>query len=220
MKKSIIVSILIISCAWIASAQEIFWRNLNETGRHQVSLHVGLDYGTVYGLSYGYRFPVKQHPVVIGAAISSPFGRTIMDDFKGELTAQTEVWHSGGLSLAVKPGVVFRRYESSAARVYNIGAGLTTTFGYYRNKWGVAVEANYDRNFATYLEHITLRDNYPGIEDGWYRSTGGNFKFGLKGNYWLNETGVSLKVGKVYGQNFSDNPTIPYYTEFAILNRF
>ena len=27
-------------------------------------------------------------------------------------------------------------------------------------------------------------------------------------------------IGKIYGQNFSDNPTLPYYGELSILKRF
>lgn len=218
MKKSIIVSLVLLSCSFLAKAQEINWQNINTTSRHQVSVHIGADFGTVYGIGYGYRIG-SNHPVVVGAKISAPFGKSLMDDFKLEVTGQTEVWHSDGLSFAVQPALIMRRYQSSAALIYNIGAGLTTTFGYFKNKWGVGVEANYDRNFATYLEHFKLKEYYPDIQDGWYRSTGGTFKFGVKGNYWIKSVGLSAKIGKVYGQNFSNNPTIPFYAEFSVLNR-
>jgi hypothetical protein len=170
-------------------------------------------------LHYGYQLPFK-HPVVVGAGISVPFGNHFMDDYKIDVNAQTEVWHSNSFSFAVQPGMLMRRYHSAVAGLYNIGVDLTTSFGYSRSTWGVAVEANYDWSRATYIEHKTLEEYYPGIRDGWYTSTGGNFKFGVKGNYWLKSTGVSLKAGKIFGQNFSDNPTVPYYTELSVLKRF
>jgi hypothetical protein len=55
---------------------------------------------------------------------------------------------------------------------------------------GAAMEAGYDWSRATYIEHNTLKDYYPDIQDGWYGSTG-NFKFGIKGNYWMKSVGIA-----------------------------
>ncbi len=210
---------LFLSFPFLLKAQEINWRNLEATSRHIVSLHIGTDYGTVYGISYGYQLPIS-HPVVIGAQMSVPFGKKFMDDYKIEVTGQTEIWHTHSFSFGIQPGLIMRRYHSDAASLYNVGAEITTTLGYYKNNWGVAVEANYDRSCATYIEHKLLKEYYPDIQDGWYGSTGGNFKFGVKGNYWMKSTGVSLQAGKIFGQNFEDNPTLPYYTRLSLLKRF
>jgi len=219
MKTSIFFLFILLSCPYLLKAQEINWRNLDTTSMHIISAQIGADYGTVYGLSYGYQLPFK-HPIVIGAGISVPFGKHFMDDYKVDVNAQSEIWHSNSFSFAIKPGMMMRRYHSEAASLYNIGAEITTTLGYYKNNWGVAIEANYDRSCATYIEHVTLKEYYPGIQDGWYDSTGGNFKFGVKGNYWMKSIGISLKAGKIFGQNFSDNPTLPYYFELSVLKRF
>jgi hypothetical protein len=219
MKKSTFFFCILFSCPFFLKAQEINWRNLNMTNKHVISLQIGANFGTVYGISYGYQLPFK-HPVTIGAGISVPFGKNFMDDYKVDVNAQTEIWHSNSFSFAVKPAMSMRRYHSEAASLYNVGAEITTTIGYFKNNWGVAVEANYDRSCATYIEHVKLKEYYPGIRDGWYDSTGGNFKFGVKGNYWMKSTGLSLKAGRIYGQNFSDNPTLPFYGEFSILHKF
>lgn len=219
MKKSILFLIVLMSLSLFVNAQEINWRTIDSTSKHIVALRIGADFATIYGLSYGYQLPFK-HPVIIGAGITVPFGKNFMDDYKVDVNAQTEAWHSNSFSFAIKPGMSMRRYNSDAASLYNVGAEITTTFGYFKNNWGVAVEANYDRSCATYIEHVRLKEYYPGIQDGWYDSTGGNFKFGVKGNYWMKSTGLALRVGKIYGQNFSDNPTLPFYTEFSLLHKF
>jgi|SRR6187399_1456315 len=219
MKKSILFLFMLLNIPFLAKAQEINWRNLDSASRHVVAVHIGADFGTVYGISYGYQLPFK-HPVLLGAAISVPFGKKFMDDYKVTASVQTEILHSNSFSFAIKPGMSMRRYHSDVASLYNVGAEITTTLGYYKNNWGVAVEANYDRSCATYVEHKTLKEYYPGILDGWYGSTGGNFKFGIKGNYWMKTTGIAFKAGKIYGQDFMDNPTLPFYSELSLVKRF
>jgi len=210
---------LFLSASSIIKAQEINWRNLEPTSKHVIGLRLGIDYGSVYGISYGYQLPFI-HPVVIGTEFTVPFGEKLMDDYKALVTVQTEVWHNNSFSFSIKPGMSMRRYHSDAASLYNVGAEIATTIGYFKNNWGVAVEANYDRSCATDIVHKSLKEYYPEIQDGWYGSTGGNFKFGIKGNYWMKATALALKVGRVYGQNFSDDPTLPFYGELAVLHKF
>jgi len=219
MKKSILIWLCLFIAPIIAKAQEINWRNLEASNKHLLSLQIGMDYGTVYGFSYGYQLPFN-HPIIIGTGLSTPLGANFMDDYKVNLNVQTEVWHNNGFSIAVKPGGSMRRYHAAVAHLYNIGLEFNTTIGYYKPTWGVAMEAGYDWSRATYIEHNTLKDYYPDIQDGWYGSTGGNFKFGIKGNYWMKSIGIALKVGKVYGQDFENNPTVPYYTELSVVKKF
>jgi hypothetical protein len=62
-----------------------------------------------------------------------------------------------------------------------------------------------------------LKENYPGIYEGWIGSTGGNFKFGMNVGHVLGKQFVSLRLGKVYARNFQDNPTLPFYFELALV---
>ncbi|MEZ4962856.1 MAG: hypothetical protein R2830_23725 [Saprospiraceae bacterium] len=59
----------------------------------------------------------------------------------------------------------------------------TLTAGYLRPKWGIAAEAGFERSLPSNLHHKLLWEHYPEIRDGWYSSTGGNYKFGLAANY-------------------------------------
>ncbi len=200
-------------------AQVVAWYNPDQNSRHIMALHIGVDFGTVYGISYGYKFSGKI-PAVVGTELSTPFGKTFMDDFKAKLNVQTIFYPVNHLGISIKPGMIFRRYASEAAVLLNIGSELGTTIGYYRDKWSIAFEANYDHTHATLIEHRLLKEYYSEIQDGWYGSTGGSFKFGLQGSYWLKSTGIALKAGKIFGQNFSEDPTLPFYADISVMKKW
>lgn len=215
MKRIIIfLGIMVYLCSDM-NAQEINWRSPRTMSRHTIGLHLGLDYGTSYGLSYGYHVPVN-FPLVVGMEVTLPFGETVFDDWKAKLTAQTEVWHTDRFSWTVKPALNIKSYGSDVAQFYSIGAELGTSLGYYRPHWGMAAVANYDKAGGSYIRHRRLKEYYPEIQDGWFRATGGSFKFGLAGTYVFRTVDVHLGAGKVYGQNFSDNPTLPFYVNLSL----
>lgn len=218
MKPVILFSILFIFSNTLRS-QEIAWYNMDQQSGHMVTLHVGADFVSSFGLSYGYKFKGKI-PFVIGTELTTPFGGQIMDDFKASLTAQTIFRPVKNMGITVKPSMSCRRYGSDAAVLVNISTGLSTTVGYYRDTWSVAAEAGYDHSNATLIKPRLLKEYYPGSQEEWYGSTGGNFNFGLVTSYWMGSTGVSLKGGKTFGQNFEDNPTLPFYADFSLLRKF
>jgi hypothetical protein len=210
MKRYIILFAIALCTNFVSKAQEVNWRLFNESYRHLISANLGADYGTNYGFAYGYKLSGPL-PIVLGTELSIPFGNQLLDDWKVKLNGQSELWHNEKLSLGIKPGIIVRRYQSDAARLYNIGAEITTTFGYYRPKWGGAIEVNYDKALFTHIKHDMLKDYYPAIRDGWYGSTGGNFKFGIKANYSFKTWNIVLKTGKMYAQDFKDNSTLPFF---------
>lgn len=217
--KPILFFFLLIIFSSPLRSQEIAWFNMDQASGHMVTFHVGADFVSNFGLSYGYKFKGKI-PLVIGTELTTPFGGQIMDDFAASLTAQTIFRPVKNMGITVKPSMTCRRYGSKAAVLVNISAGLGTTIGYYRDKWSIAAEAGYDHSNATLIKPRLLKEYYPESQEEWYGSTGGNFNFGMVLSYWLKSTGLSLKAGKTYGQNFSDNPTIPYYADFSVIQKW
>ncbi len=217
--KPILFFFIMMTLSGTLKSQEIGWYDLDPTSGHMVTLHVGADVVSEFGISYGYKFKGKI-PFVIGAELTTPFGGQIMDDFEASLTAQTIFRPVKNMGITVKPSMTCRRYGSEAAVLVNISTGLSTTIGYYRDKWSIAAEAGYDHSSATLIKPRSLKEYYPESKEEWYGSTGGNFNFGLVASYWMKSTGLSLKAGKTFGQNFSDNPTIPYYADFSVMQKF
>lgn len=218
MKTTFIIIILSSLLTSALYAQEVNFRALENT-KHLVSAHTGADYGSYAGLAYGYVWKTKHRPIVIGTEFTIPFGNNVLDDFKWKTSAQAELWKSGNFSLAFKPAVVVRRYESSLSRMYNFGADFTLNVGYVKPKWGIVAIANFDKAIVTHIEHRLLREYYPEIKDGWYLPTGGNFKFGARVNYSFGKWNTFLTAGKHFGQNFKDNPSLPFFAEVSVQKR-
>ncbi|WP_373552588.1 hypothetical protein [Haliscomenobacter sp.] len=211
--------VLVFALCWMHSmtfAQDLNWAQVQKEQQHFVAAKFGADYATVLGLSYGYRLPGKNLSFV-SAELSSPFGRDLLDDWKLRLAYQLRVWQGGKLGLSLKPGLILRKYDSNIAKVLNVGIDLNTALGYYRPKWFIAAEAGVDHSLASKLKQGSLKENYPGIYEGWIGSTGGNFKFGGHLGYSFGTQLASLRLGKVYAQNFRDNPTLPFYFELTLL---
>jgi len=200
-------------------AQDLNWAQVQKDQQQFVSAKFAADYATVMGLAYGYRLPGKKINL-LSAELSSPFGGDWLDDWKLRLAYQRCLWQGDNLALSLKPGLLVRGYKSNIAQVMNVGLELQAAFGYYRPKWFLAAEAGVDRALASKLQHGSLKENYPSIYEGWIGSTGGNFKFGGNLGYSFGNQLVSLRLGKVYAQNFQDNPTLPFYFELTLLGLF
>lgn len=218
MKPLIYISLLMLF-AVSASSQEIAFFRQGTPSAHLASIHTGVNFNTGYGFSYGYKFAGK-FPVVIGTELTTPFGGKIMDDFKASLTAQTIFRPLNHLGISLKPSMSCIKYGSEAAMLLSISAGLSTTIGYYRNTWSIAAEGGYENVQATLVKNRLLQDYYPEIKDDWYKSTGGYFNFGVIASYWIKDIGLAAKVGKTFGQPSDDSPTVPYYMNLSVMQRF
>lgn len=82
-------------------------------------------------------------------------------------------------------------------------------------------EINYDKALFTHIKHGTIKEYYPEVKDGWHFPTGGNYKLGVIASYSFNPAwAIFLKAGKVYGQDFENNPTLPFYGNISIQREF
>lgn len=212
-----ILSSVLINSAW---AQDVNWRSLTDKQNQLAALHFGADFSSYFGASYGYVLKNTLTPAVIGGEFILPFGKQVLDDWKGKLSIQAEVWHNDQFSFTIKPSFIVRRYESPLALMYNTAADLSFNFGYLRPKGGLLAIACYDKNISTYIKNEKLKEYYPEIRDGWYGTSGGTFKFGVRSQYTFKSWSAFLTIGKHFGENFKDNPTLPFFAEVSVQKRF
>ncbi len=203
----------------LAPAQDINWAAGNP-GKNLLSASFGADYSSYYGLSYGRLLRIGRKTLAAGTELTLPFGSDLADDWRLRTSVQAELLRHGGFSFTLKPALVVRRYESPLANLFNIGADISAIYGYQKPGWGIAALLNYDRSMSARITHHALKDDYPAIRDGWYRTASGNFKFGTRLNYTRKGWGIFLTAGKHYGQNFKDNPTFPFFAELTLQKRF
>lgn len=201
-------------------AQMQNWRALPQDNAHLISAHIGGDYSFYYGLSYAHVFQSAPFPFLVQGSFSPAVGGTLLDDWKTKVTGQTEIWHNDHFSWTVAPGLNVRRFNSEIAQLHSLGGEITTAFGVTKPSWSLMATAQYDKPFTTHLKHGLLREYYPAIQNGWVSRTGGNFKLGIQAQYSLNTWSGFLNVGKIYGQNFKDGPTLPFTFELGIQKAF
>lgn len=218
LSKIIVYALLLLTGPFSLKAQDINWRADNKN--HIVSTYFGADYSFYYGLSYGYLLDTKFKPLVIGTELTLPFGEDLFDDWRLRTSVQAELWEKSNFSFSLKPAFILRKYESPLAEMYNIGADLSMIVGFIKPNWGITPVINYDRSISTYISHDLLKDDYPQIVDGWYNTSGGNFKFGVKGNVSIKSWNSFITIGKHFGQNFEDNPTFPFFFELTLKRQY
>lgn len=210
----------VLSLVTTARSQEVQWRTMEDHTRHLIGIHFGADYSSYYGVSYGYRIKNSFVPMIVGSELDLSFGSTVWDDWKSKTSIHAEVWRSGDFNMSVRSGIIVRQYVSDISKLNNVGLESAILIGYASSLWGVNLTASYDRASFTHIRHDRLKEYYPAIRDGWYGATGGNFKFGARVHRTVQSWNIYLNLGKTYGQNFKDNPTLSFYANVAVQKQF
>lgn len=203
--------------AFSSYAQTINWASLRTEQKHIANINISADYALTYGVGYAYQLKSRL-PVVLNTEYSFPSGNNISDDFKTKIGGQVNLFQTGNFRFSSKVQGVFRRHETSYARLLNFGSDISGTVGYYKSKWFVAGELGFDKAIVTHFKHSDLfRENYPGVKDGWYEpSTGGNFYYGMQAGYSKSRFDIYLKAGKLVEQDFKTEPLLPFYAQLGI----
>lgn len=218
--KTHVFFIILISIAHASYSQSVNWRSLRNEDKHILNLNAGWDYAATFGVGYGYKLNTRI-PLVIGAEFSIPAGEDLADDFKTKIGGQAEVFHHNNFSATLKIQGIFRRYQSEFVALSNFGSEFTGVVGYYRPRWYAALELGFDKAIVTRIRHSDLMEEYyPGIQNGWYLPSGGNFSYGLQLGYSAKSYDVYFKAGKVVTQDFKTQPTIPMYLQLGLNRRF
>lgn len=220
-KKYILISVLglFISCV---NAQTINWASLKAENKHIVNANIGLEYGVIYGLGYGYQFKIKTLPFVANLEYSIPSGNNIFDDFKTKIGVQTRWINFHNFQFNTKINGVFRKFENDFVQMLNFGCDLSGIVGYYRPKWFVAAEVGFDKAIVTHFKHSKEYHNqYSGVEDGWFEPpTGGNFYYGLQAGFSFKKNDIYIKAGKILTQDFKTTPMVPIYGQLGYNFKF
>ena len=195
-------------------SQNINWKSLDKEQRHIINVNTGLDYGLTVGAGYGYQVKSKI-PIVLNVEYSFPAGEKLTDDFKTKIGGYIRLYQANNFQFSAKIQGVFRRYESSFARLVNFGSDMAGIAGYYKHRWFVAGEAGFDKAVVTHFKHSsTYKQNFPSVKDGWYEpATGGNFYYGLQAGFSFRRNDIYMKGGKVVSQDFSTTPLLPFYLQ-------
>jgi hypothetical protein len=216
------ILLLVMAVAEATYSQNVNWRSLREDQQNVVQLNFGYDYGVTAQLSYS-RSLVIIKPVLLGLDYSFPMGKDLLDDFRIRLGGQVEIVDMGGFSATLKIMSNFRRYENDMVRVVSFGSDFAVVAGYYRPSWYAAGELGFDKSVTSYLKHSDIMRTYvfPGIKDGWYIPSGGNYYYGIQAGKTLGESlDLSLRLGATSAEDNDEDAVLPYYLQLGLGVRF
>ncbi len=202
-------------------SQSINWHADSSQQKHMLNVNVGLDYGLVYGVGYGYKLSTD-FPIVLMGSVSLPAGENMLDDYKVKLGGSADVFQIGDVHASVNLNGVFRVYNSDYVRLINFGSDFSASIGYYKQKWMVSGEFGFDKAIVTHIKNgPSYLEIYPLAQDGWYEpATGGNFYYGLQTGISLKQSDIYLKAGKVIAQDFKTTPMFPFYAQLGYNFKF
>lgn len=218
--KNIICIAMLVCASFVAGAQAINWKSFAENQKHIANLSTSWDYAATLGVGYAYRMETRL-PAVLNAQFSLPAGNDLADDFKAKLGFQVRVFQAGNFQGTVSLFGIYRQFHSDLANFQNFGSEFTGTIGFYKSRWYVATEFGFDKAIVTRVKNSDqMRQNYPGVRDGWYVPTGGNFMFMLQTGYSFKVFDLYVKVGKIIDQNLRSSATVPLTGQLGINVRF
>lgn len=220
MNKYIFLVLVLLQIGQHLFAQTLNWASIEAEDKHFLSLVIQGDYSMNYGVAYGYKLPTPKTPMVLGIELNSPFGNDFLDDWRSNVNLHMRLWERNGFAWSLNPGFVTKNYTSEVANLNNVGFVLKTQLGYYKARGSFAADVSYERTLFSKIAHTGLKAYYPAIRDGWYSSTGANIKVGATLNYSFRAYDLFLSLGKPFGQDFKNNPTLPFYADLRIQKRF
>ncbi|MBK9981106.1 MAG: hypothetical protein IPP15_01545 [Saprospiraceae bacterium] len=218
--KNIKISMFILALMLMMNAikaQTINWGCLNRNDNHILNVNAGLEYGTVFGVGYGYQIKNKLFPLFANVEYSFASGENIFDDMKTKVGLQVRWVDFHNFQFSTRLHGVIRRYENDNIRLVDFGSDLTGVLGYYRKTWFLAAEVGFDKAIITHFKHSdAYHEQYPGALNGWFGpTTGGNFYYGVQAGFSFGKNDVYIKAGKTLTQDFKTTPTVPIYGQLG-----
>ena len=217
MQKHLLSLLVLLLAGTTASlnAQVLNWQNLSREQRHLVHVNAGMEYALVYGAGYSFH-PATRRQLLLGLDISLPVGKQVFDDLKVRTGLQLELYKLNNLHLSGQIKAIYRRYENPIVQLDNFGSETGLTLGYYRRRWFVAADGNFDKAIVTHFKHsAAAREDFPGITNGWFVPTAGNLQYGIQAGFSLKQADITLKAGKIVSQDFKHAPMVPYYAQLG-----
>lgn len=166
---------------------------------HAVGIEGGLDSAMVFSAGYSYRLrpAVWQYDVLFQGSVTVPFAGFDPSDSRLQVGLRTTAIAYGDLRLQVGLGLHTHSTSNVAFSARGIGAHFTLLPGYQSERWGLMAELGYERIIASYVSASERykRLGYAEAQEGWYGSTGGNIRLGLRGGARVGPVELSARLG-------------------------
>ncbi len=192
---------LSILLALLPSAHAELIANLPDDTNHAVSMSAGLDSSVAMGLGYTYRLKTElwKHDLLLTGRLTLPSGDASLSDNSVHLGFRTTALAHGNFRLQVSAGPLIINQKTKLYSARALGAHATLLPGYQSSRWGLMAELGYEKIFATRLKHSSLYTErfYADAKDGWYRTTAGTLRLGMRGGVRFGNVQLSARAGLI-----------------------
>ncbi|MBD3320381.1 MAG: hypothetical protein GF350_04715 [Chitinivibrionales bacterium] len=184
----------------------------------------GLNFDPSFTLNVGYArvFHIGENewPLTLSADFATPMMLSSGRNYIGEIGTMVPVYQFKKVKVVNALTVRNMRQENWAAVAYNFTLEEGILPGFYHEDFYIAAEASFAWFlFAHYAHSDKYRDTvYEDVVDGWYRSTGGKFDFGVRGGIiFLQKWGVNIRGGIRVDELFRITYSgAPVYVNFGV----
>ena len=221
MKTLITTIIILFAIVQGLRAQQVNWANAEKESKNNIHFNLGYDYGLTSEIGYS-RYLNSSLPILLSTNFSMPMGENIADDFKYEIGGQIRFLNYGNFATSARVMANFKRYSTEMVRIANFGTEFSLLAGYYKPGWYVAGEFGIDKSIISNLKHKeVMKNNFPGINDGWYLPCGGNIFYGIQAGKSLKRNmELSLRFGILNAEKDHENALLPIYSQFGLSKKF
>jgi hypothetical protein len=172
---------------------------LDQDTNQVLTLRTGLDSAVAFTAGYARRIQpaFAGRSLLLFGELTLPAGSFDLGDSGLEAGVRTTAFERGNLSLQVQLGPSLRNTSSNLFAANALGIHGALLPGYRTRRWALMAELYYEKVLATHLRHSDLyRDiYYSDAESGWYRTTAGTVRLGVRGGARIRSVQLTLRLG-------------------------
>lgn len=194
--KLVLFILAIVALPLGAAAQEV--TRWPDSAKQSFGVDAGLESAFIARATYAHRVDLGFAPDArLFARATLPIVTPDLGDWELDAGLRATVLRWGVLRAAVLAGPFLRNTMNVLFNATGMGVGATVLIGYEGDRWGLSVEAGYEETLVTDLHNSDLyRDTYfASAKDGWYATTGGAARVGLRGGLRVASIEIYLTAG-------------------------
>lgn len=201
-------------------AQSVNWRKIDNKTM-VVGVYGGLEYGLIYGAYLGRGIQIKNIVLLPSVDISFPLGNKAIDDYEFKIGSSAKIVDKKKLVVDLSIVLANRQNKNPFSQIQNMGLLTGLGFGYYKEKWHVALCLNNDYAFATHIKHSKdYLGNYPEAKNGWYKNAAMNTSVGMRVGLSVKKIDIILGAGLIRANGLKNSPSLPFYGKIGVNYRF
>ena len=222
MKKTILTIIFLGLFSASSFATEVF--NQKKPGENHVYFNFEFDptFALTVGYSRTFHSETINRYITLAADYTLPIFLIDGKHYRLELASRIPLFDSSSWNIINRFSLLNAGTDNGLyfGNKFSFKEGLL--LGYFQPKWYAALEAGFEYNMLTYIEHSDdyRRYAYAGAKDGWYKDSGMKYQLAIQGGYTFAEFfELTARVGLQWAEGFEPY-TVPFFMNIGTAYHF